>query len=446
VLEQAKNRARQGNKPRPAWQDPIKAQVFKMLNSLRSHKPGLLAMALMPGLALAAAAFAANKNPCPPVKPKTSPAKLAQSMHNASTPQEIQKILAAQSRVIRKPATWSGCHTIRDTLKIKAPVTVAPGAVLRFKANAGLTIEQNGSLDATGTQKQPVVFTATDETAGYWYGIYYKSHSSHNRLIFTKVLYAGGIQVGTNGMTLSRAGGDSNPPSRANFVLKTALLSVEHSQIAHSGGYGLEILGDLGTFAENRVEHTQVPMRLRLDNVGHLAASNIMTGNDKQQIDVIGNKTLTRDSTWQDFGVPYNLRFYITISANLTLKPGVVLLMGDDDEMDVEENGSLNAVGTAAKPIVIRGGNENPGYWDDIVFSSHSAKNVFKYVRVADGGGGDTHPANIDDEGRLELEHSWIENSRGAGVLVDQFPGVNAVLKAADNKFKGNKINITIEH
>ncbi len=360
------------------------------------------------------------------------------------TKAKLMKLMQANSRVIRKPATWSGCHTVWDTLKIDAPVTVEPGAVFRFKANAGFQIEQDGSLNAAGTAAKPIIFTATDETPGYWYGLYFDSRSSHNRLIHANVLYAGGTTVGHSGITLRRAGGDNNPPSRAVLVKKGALLNVEHSWVAYSGGYGLESLGDLGTFADNRIEHTRVPMRLRLDNVGHVVASNTFSDYDKQQVDVIGNQTLTRDSTWHDIGIPYNLRYFVTIAANLELEPGVVLWMGDGTSMVVNEGASFNAVGTADKPIVIRGRSQHPGYWDSLEISSESGKNVMKFVRISDGGGGNPpYDAIIRVNGHLTLEHSRIANSADIGILIGS---ANGDLKASDNTFEDNKVNRKVLH
>src|SRR5699024_6058725 len=107
----------------------------------------------------------------------------------------------------------------------------------------------------------PVTFTATDETPGYWYGLFFDSKSSHNRLSHVKVLYAGGTKVG-RGRTLPRPGGDTELASTAILVKKGALLTVQHSVIAHSGGYGIESQGKLGTIVGNHIKHTKIPMRV----------------------------------------------------------------------------------------------------------------------------------------------------------------------------------------
>lgn len=397
-------------------------------------------------------ALAAPKqgNDCPPIVPKRDTMAMMHKMKaiQASTASRAEKLAAMRkyqsrfSRVIKKPQTWSGCHTIRDTLTIDAPVTVSAGTMLKFKANAGLKIQPDGSLNATGTSDHPIVFTATDKTSGYWYGLYFKSRSSHNRLIHTKVLYAGGRRVGDRGSTLSRAGGDVDPPSRAVLVDDHALLAMSHSTVAHSVGYGVEVLGGLRKFSHNTIKHSKIPMRLQLDAVGKMAASNRFTDNNKNQIDVIGNSSLDDDATWQDFGIPYNIRYLDSINADLKLAPGVVLKMGEGAELVVEHQGSLHAVGTVDKPIVIKGWNDASGYWSTLKFSNRSNKNVLSHVRVSDGGGSDPYHAEIlvPTQGRLSVTHSVIANSKGYGVMI-----MGQLGKFSHNTIKNNYVPMRVE-
>src|SRR5699024_2644024 len=103
-----------------------------------------------------------------------------------------------------------------------------------------------------------------------------------------------------------------------------------------------------------------------------LVTSDTFVDNNKQQIDVIGNSTLNHDATWQDLGVPYNMRYLITIAADLKLQPGVVLKMGSGAGFFVDGQGSFNAGGTADNPIVIKGWEATPGYWGELEFEGPS--------------------------------------------------------------------------
>jgi hypothetical protein len=77
-----------------------------MLNGLCSHKPGVLALALLLGLSLATETFAADKNPCPPIIPKPDPMKMAKAMSSSTmTHAKMMKLMGGYSRVIKKPAT-----------------------------------------------------------------------------------------------------------------------------------------------------------------------------------------------------------------------------------------------------------------------------------------------------------------------------------------------------
>lgn len=375
---------------------------------------------------------------CPPLIPPLDMQKLFANPN--MKPEDMQKIVAKSSRTLTKPATWSGCHTVMDRIEVQAPITIQPGTVLKFEENAGIDIARGGSLDASGTADKPITFTATDETTGYWYGLYFDSNSSHNQLIHTKVLYAGGLQKGKNGSPMRRATGDNKPPSRAIFVGRNASLTIEDSHVAHSGGYGLEILGRLRGFKRNHVDHTLIPMRIQPDAVGMIDADSVFGDSKRNQIDLVALGAVNQDATWVDPGVPYVLRYNESIDANLKLSPGVTILMGNDSELVVDQ-GSLNAVGTPDKPIVIRGMSQTPGFWIGLLVETKSADNLLRYVRVADAGGDDYHKADIYDAGHLKIEHSWVENSLQVGIVVNKNSGIKGQLTQSDITFKNNKLN-----
>ena len=56
------------------------------------------------------------------------------------------------------------------------------------------------------------------------------------------------------------------------------------------------------------------------------------------------------NQTWTPAGSPYCVRARITVTGSLTIQPGVTVRVDDNDFITV--NGTLQAVGTAAQPIV----------------------------------------------------------------------------------------------
>lgn len=59
-------------------------------------------------------------------------------------------------------------------------LTIKPGTVLRFKDKAGISIAQNGTIDAIGTPDSMIVFTKTEEGAGNISGLVFNSKADKN--------------------------------------------------------------------------------------------------------------------------------------------------------------------------------------------------------------------------------------------------------------------------
>lgn len=408
---------------------------------------GVLAIGVSASVLAPRPARAEGTEECPALIPKPDMQEMVKMMSKDNlTAEDQKKLMNFGSRAIREPKTLSGCHTVTDTVDIAARVTLEPGAILKFEENAGLNIQHDGSLEAVGTKDKPITFTATDEVEGYWYGLYFASNSSHNKLVHTEILYAGGDQVGKDGTVMKRATGDKHPPTRAVFVKKDGSLDMENTHIAHTNGYGIEILGRLRGYKGNKIEKTYIPARINPETVSVIEANNSFTGNKKDQIDLISLGSVNRDAKWVDPGVPYILQYGETIAANLELSPGVTILMGNKARLSIDENGSLKAIGTADKPITIRGVSDTAGYWLGIVLQSHSGENDWQHVLVADGGGGDYFKADIYDGGHLKISNSRVENSAQYGIRVDKNSGIKGMIELADITYADNKVDYKETH
>ena len=116
-----------------------------------------------------------------------------------------------------------GCSAV-----IKSHVTVEAGAQLEFEANMGLEITQDGSLTAAGNTEKPILFTGTDQTPGYWTGLYFESNSSKNIVRNATITYAG----------------QPSQISAGVCVGVRASATVAHSEIAHSADAGIRVLQD----------------------------------------------------------------------------------------------------------------------------------------------------------------------------------------------------------
>ncbi|MEZ4921610.1 MAG: hypothetical protein R2780_00405 [Crocinitomicaceae bacterium] len=113
----------------------------------------------------------------------------------------------------------------------------------------------------------------------------------------------------------------------------------------------------------------------------------------------------------------------ISISSDLVIQPGAVIIMCAGASIEIENTGSINAVGTAQNPIVIKGEVETPGYWEGMSIRSNNPNNKLHYVTIKDAGsywGWEYANVYLPSNAKLELQNSTISNSQDVGLFVDE--------------------------
>ena len=119
----------------------------------------------------------------------------------------------------------------------------------------------------------------------------------------------------------------------------------------------------------------------------------------------------------------YIINQYASVSAPLTINPGTTISFGESSALSLEDGGSINAVGTAEKPIVLRGREHSAGYWTGLRIGSNSPHNHLSYVTVEDAGakgGSDEGAVQVGVGARLSIDHTTIRNAASAGLNVLQ--------------------------
>jgi parallel beta-helix repeat protein len=76
----------------------------------------------------------------------------------------------------------------------------------------------------------------------------------------------------------------------------------------------------------------------------------------------------------------------LTMSARLTIDPGVRIEVMSDNLIRVTQSGSFVASGTSDMPIVITGTTELPGFWKGIWIQSNNLENTFSHIHVSAAG------------------------------------------------------------
>jgi hypothetical protein len=152
--------------------------------------------------------------------------------------ESVVRLAYGGSDQVRTAATWRRLSVpwlVTARVTLYAPVTIEPGATLRFAQGAGLHVRNDGgnagSLDATGTADAPIVFTGEEELAGSWLGLGFETSSTSNKLAHASVRFAG--RQGWNGNSFSKA---------ALYVNSNATLALDTVTIGMSGGYGLHLV------------------------------------------------------------------------------------------------------------------------------------------------------------------------------------------------------------
>ncbi|MFT5820039.1 MAG: hypothetical protein ACI8ZM_001273 [Crocinitomix sp.] len=112
----------------------------------------------------------------------------------------------------------------------------------------------------------------------------------------------------------------------------------------------------------------------------------------------------------------------INVTAALTIPAGVNLFMCAGASLEIQETGSLTAVGTALNPIIFKGDVASPGYWEGIGILSNNPNNQFDYVTVSDAGSywaWDYANVYVNGLSKLSVQNSTFSNSEGNGLYLE---------------------------
>lgn len=113
------------------------------------------------------------------------------------------------------------------------------------------------------------------------------------------------------------------------------------------------------------------------------------------------------------------------VKAKLTVEPGVVIAFEPAAALFVEEAASLTMNGTAAKPIILTGVDQEKGSWNGVLIESINASNSMKYVTIEYAGhqsvshSGGVYPAGLQviKEGDVSIDHCTFQHCKDNGLF-----------------------------
>jgi len=279
-----------------------------------------------------------------------------------------------QGDTIEASATWGDIgapYRIVDDLRVggeESPtLTIEPGVVLRFAAQASLTVGQNGpgAIVARGTQQERIVFTSDDDTPapGDWEGVQIESGTAD--FLGVDFRYAGDAQF------------DTSVATQAGLAVLGGEVSLEDCGLFDHDFVGLRVGPDgrLSRFVGNRFEgNVESPLRVSVEALGSLSGANVFDQGDVIQVD---GGTVSQTATWSDVGAPYRIQDDVYVEGGsepvLTLEPGVELRLARDVSvvLGFDQPGRIEAVTVNDDPIVFTSGSMSPpapGDWGALIF------------------------------------------------------------------------------
>ncbi len=331
-----------------------------------------------------------------------------------------------------------GTHVMTGGCGIPAgkTLTIAPGAILKFKNGAYLALD--GTLVANGTVGQQVVMTSwTDDSAGgdtngdgvsvgtpgYWYGLLAHAGGAASSIKFTQLRYAGyagygGIQFEQSGSDLTLQNSTIRDCSSAGINLNgtASFPSISSCSFLSNGGAAINNARvDSVPFFSNNSATSNGGNYVRVSN-GTLSANRTIGPAN------CGNAALFLDSP---LVVPAGL--------TLTLQAGTVLKFNVGGYTTLD--GSLVTTGTAGSPVVFTsvtddsaGGDTNndgasvgtSGYWYGIIARTGSAASSLTRVEIRYAGYAGYGGIHIEQAGvNFNLASATIRNCSGPGIQMN---------------------------
>lgn len=316
-------------------------------------------------------------------------------------------------------------YRLTSGVRVDGHLTIEPGTrIVAESKSAGLEI--NGRITASGTEEEPIVFTAATPLSGQWRGIRIGS-KEENLLEYVDLGNCGSEKwVFTDG-------------EPACLYVRDGSVRLRNSSIHDSAAYGVYLhhSGDaLPGFSGNRFYGTGTPLHIfptqihQLDVETDFSADEYNT-NSVEAVTVGGgnfeNGPFGGAAIWPALrnGYPYRVLRPIGLGTAVAIQAGAVFEFENDTGIEVNGSGSLNASGTESAFIVFRGTADVPGRWRGLKFSSTAFENELNYVEVANGGNEDgwvftdSARANVYVRaGAVTIRNSVIRDSLAYGIAL----------------------------
>ncbi len=344
---------------------------------------------------------------------------------------------------ITQSITWTAdkVYHITGSLNVSnnAIITIQPGTVIQFDANASLNIgaSNNATFIAIGTANMPIIFTssAVSPAAGAWDGLYFYNNTLNNSALkYCKIMYAG----------------NSNTTGAIN--LEGCDLAIDYTTISFSNGYGIVAYyannkGGFVSFTNNSITSTSnYGLSIEAQKLSTIGTGNTFTGSNG--IFITGSYNNNSSQTWINADVPYIVDHELDIDGNLTISPGTTFEFTSGGSIEIGYYASTTFVadgGSSTTPITFTSNAVSPtaGSWKYINFYDLTLSNsIMNYCTINYAGSDSNFGAvNLSSSSSISITftNNTISNSASYGIKTI---GDDAGFQA----FNNNTINTCSDH
>ena len=311
-------------------------------------------------------------------------------------------------------------------------LTIEPGVKILFTGVDGaINVGENAGLKMVGTAEKPIVFSGpvNNSNKGSWSSIRYHSKRADNIMEYVHLLNGGS--------------GDDD----WGVLQVYGGVSVKNCLIDGSLGTGVQVEagGSMKAFDGNSIKNcNSFPMWIdNFTTAGVIASNSDFVNNIKNLIRVQGHIT-DNDITLHELKIPYYLENLVYVAKTLTLEAGVKLYFEQGNALRIEDSGKIVAVGTSDKHIVIRGLNDEPGFWDGILLSSTLSGNKLIYCDISGGGSSDSwnEMSNLylEDNAKITIQNCTFSKSNFYGITIEDKSSANFQLTQSANSFSSCRL------
>ena len=308
-------------------------------------------------------------------------------------------------------------YVVSGSLRVRgnALLTIEPGVTIMFDGNDGyMDVEENAGISMVGTPDKPIVFTGptNNPNNGSWNYIRVQSTRNDNRLEHVQFI---------------RGGSDDYWDEHA-VVRITGKVHMNNCLIDGGLRCGLYVSGSFYSFSNNTITNVvKYPVWIHSHAALYsMGADNTYVANGRNVLNVNAYSYNAEDhTTLKRMSIPYFFPngYDINGAFKYTIEPGVTMLFGSNQKLDMEQQVTFIADGTIDAPITIRGYEDEPGYWAGMNYRSNKAQSVMNYVNISGGGYEDSwtnnHNIFLYNDSRLTMTNCVISNSQYYGIALD---------------------------